>query len=120
MTVKVRDSKTVTEEKAYWLLPAGGSGATYREVRDIDFTSAKTKKKLLDTSISACSSPPRTASVKARVVNQHTSCARVVEFYVTSAWSIATLECKACSESDLVRRVSVDTVTENVLTEERL
>ena len=43
----VRDSKTVTEEKAYWLLPAGVSGATYREVSDIDFTSAKTKKKLL-------------------------------------------------------------------------
>ena len=57
-TVKVRDSKTVTEEKAYWLLPAGVSGATYREVSDIDFTSAKTKKKLLDLSISSCSSPP--------------------------------------------------------------
>ena len=36
--MKVRDSKTVTEEKAYWLLPAGVSGATYREVSDIDFT----------------------------------------------------------------------------------
>ena len=54
--MKVRDSKTVTEEKAYWLLPAGVSGATYREVSDIDFTSAKTK--LLDISISSCSSPP--------------------------------------------------------------
>ena len=56
--MKVRDSKTVTEEKAYWLLPAGVSGATYRELSDIDFTSAKTKKKLLDISISSCSSPP--------------------------------------------------------------
>ena len=76
-TVKVRDSKTVTEEKAYWLLPAGVSGATYREVSDIDFTSAKTKKKLLDTSIASCSSPPtpaRSASVKSSSVPVATHC----------------------------------------------
>ena len=44
--VKIRDSKTVIQEPAYWLLPA-----THREVGDIDFTSALTKKKKLDEAI---------------------------------------------------------------------
>ena len=57
-TVKIRDSKTVTEEKAYWLLPAGITGVTYREVSDIDFTSAKTKKKIFDLSLSSPNATP--------------------------------------------------------------
>ena len=44
-TVKIRDSKTVTQEPAYWLLPATHREVRYREVGDIDFTSALTKKK---------------------------------------------------------------------------
>ena len=56
-TVKVRDSKTVTEEKAYCLLPGGVKGVTYNEVSAIDFTSAKTKKKLLVISISSPQTP---------------------------------------------------------------
>ncbi|XP_021355877.1 uncharacterized protein LOC110451965 [Mizuhopecten yessoensis] len=40
-TVIVRNSKTVTQEKAYWL-PASVKGVNYSTLKDIDFTSAKT------------------------------------------------------------------------------
>lgn len=49
--VKLRDSKTVTQEKAYYLLPAGLTKVEYKRVRDIDFTGAMTKKKKLDEKI---------------------------------------------------------------------
>ena len=53
--VKIRDSKTVTEDKAYWLLPTPLKNIKYREVRKMDFTSAKSKKKRLDVAIqSSC------------------------------------------------------------------
>ena len=59
--------------------------------------------------------------VKLRVVNSNTSEARMLDFYVTRASEIAILGCKACTELDLVRRVSVDTVAENdVLTEAKM
>ena len=41
-SVKLQDSKTVTEEKAYWLLPTSVKGVKYKECSEIDFTSAKT------------------------------------------------------------------------------
>ncbi|KAL3870825.1 hypothetical protein ACJMK2_038862 [Sinanodonta woodiana] len=50
-TVKLRDAKTVTEEKSYWLLPSSVKGVTYRKCSEIDFTSAKNLKKKLDTKI---------------------------------------------------------------------
>ena len=43
-TVKIRNSATVTEEKAYWLLPANMAKIDYRPIREIDFTGAKTKQ----------------------------------------------------------------------------
>jgi len=49
--VKIRNSKTVTQSPAYWLLPTGIQKVAYEEVRDIDFTSATTKKRKLDESI---------------------------------------------------------------------
>ena len=49
--VKVRNSKTVTEEKAYWMLPNVVKKIEYKRVQDIDFTSAKSKKKKLDEAI---------------------------------------------------------------------
>lgn len=52
-TVKIRDSKTVTQEPAYWLLPATHREVRYREVGEIDFTSALTKKKQLDEAIAS-------------------------------------------------------------------
>ena len=47
---RIRDSKTCTEEKAYWLLP-GYHSVEYKEVCDIDFSAAKTLKKNLDAKI---------------------------------------------------------------------
>ena len=52
-TVKIRDSKTVTQEPAYWLQPATHRHIRYREVGEIDFTSAMTKKKQLDEAIAS-------------------------------------------------------------------
>ena len=42
-TVRIRDSKTITQEKAYWLLPT-----IHKEIADIDFTAPKTMKRKLD------------------------------------------------------------------------
>ena len=53
--VKIRNSKTVTEEKAYWMLPNVVHKVGYKSVRDIDFTSAKTKKRKLDQAIAESS-----------------------------------------------------------------
>ncbi|XP_062591049.1 uncharacterized protein LOC134252559 [Saccostrea cucullata] len=50
-SVKVRDSRTVTETKSYWL-PASLKGVSYARIEDIDFTSAKAKKKALDSQFS--------------------------------------------------------------------
>ncbi|XP_069139431.1 uncharacterized protein [Argopecten irradians] len=47
-TVKLRDSQTVTQQKAYWLLPSTVTKVTGKPVKEIDFTSAKTKKRKLD------------------------------------------------------------------------
>ena len=44
--VRLRDSKTCTEEKAYWLLP-GYSQVEYKKIKDIDFSTPKTIKKRL-------------------------------------------------------------------------
>ena len=38
---RIRDSKTVTQEKAYWLLPAADREIEYSEVCKIDFKSPK-------------------------------------------------------------------------------
>ncbi len=54
--VKLRDSRTVTQEKAYWLLPNCMKNVEYKECKDIDFSSAKALKKKLDQSISESSS----------------------------------------------------------------
>ncbi|XP_026113864.1 uncharacterized protein LOC113092475 [Carassius auratus] len=40
-TVKLRDSTTVTQEKAYWLFPTALSKVEYRECQKIDFTVTK-------------------------------------------------------------------------------
>jgi hypothetical protein len=53
-TARIRDSKTVTEEAAYWKLPvsARDKAVSYLPICEIDFTSAKSKKKNLDSSVS--------------------------------------------------------------------
>ncbi|KAK2147469.1 hypothetical protein NP493_3449g00005 [Ridgeia piscesae] len=42
--VKIRNSATVTQSKAYWLMPSGVNKVDYLEVDDINFTSLKTRK----------------------------------------------------------------------------
>ncbi len=46
--VRLRDSKTVTEKKAYWTIPGALKGIEYSEIKDIDFTSPKRMKKQLE------------------------------------------------------------------------
>ena len=50
--VEIRDSRTVTQEKAYWLLPSGLKTVTYATVENINFKSAKSMKKGIDCAIS--------------------------------------------------------------------
>ena len=57
-TVRIRDSKTPTESKAYWLLPSSLKSVEYKEVKDIDFTSSKSLKKKLDVAIGESESLP--------------------------------------------------------------
>ncbi|XP_047135771.1 uncharacterized protein LOC124812781 [Hydra vulgaris] len=56
--VRIRDSKTVTEKKAYWMLPSSIKDIPYAECIDIDFTSPNTLKRKFDEEIlneSTCS-----------------------------------------------------------------
>ena len=43
---RVRDSKTVTQEKAYWLLPAAHREIKYSEVCKINFVTKSLKRKM--------------------------------------------------------------------------
>ena len=49
--VKLQESKTVTQEKAYWLIPTSMKKVEYKECKSIDFTSARTLRKKLDCAI---------------------------------------------------------------------
>ncbi|XP_076034152.1 uncharacterized protein LOC143020978 [Oratosquilla oratoria] len=51
-TIKLRDSRTVTQSKSYWLLTGSLKGVSYKQCKDINFTSAKKKK--LDRNIDSC------------------------------------------------------------------
>ena len=57
--VRIRDSKTVTQEKAYWLLPSAHKDVEYKEVADIDFTPPKTLKRKMDYQIDNGSKNPK-------------------------------------------------------------
>lgn len=68
-TVRVRDSRTVTQEPAYWLLPASVKKVSYAEVRDINFSSAKAMKKQFESqfdNVSAAPSPVPASTKKAK------------------------------------------------------
>ncbi|XP_052268883.1 uncharacterized protein LOC127870291 isoform X2 [Dreissena polymorpha] len=56
-TVRIRDSKTVTDEKAYWLLPSAMKTVEYKKVQEIDFTSAETLKRNFTATLDAVTSP---------------------------------------------------------------
>ena len=66
--VNMRNSQTVTGEKAYWMVPTSAPGDNAMlPLRDIDFTSAKNKKIILDSAISSiqeCPSPSHRTSRK--------------------------------------------------------
>ena len=49
--VRIRNSKTVTDEKAYWMLPPALENVPYCPISDMDFKSPSTKKKELDQKI---------------------------------------------------------------------
>lgn len=55
--VRIRDSSTVTQEKAYWMMPAETTSIDYMPIKDIDFTSASASKQRLDVNISNLSGP---------------------------------------------------------------
>nr|XP_054755271.1 uncharacterized protein LOC129261235 [Lytechinus pictus] len=46
--VRIRDSKTVTQEAAYWKMPSARREVQYMPVHKIDFTSAQSQKRKLD------------------------------------------------------------------------
>ena len=56
--VRIRESQTVTQKAAYWLLPPSIDKVGYHTIPDIDFTSARTKKKQLDHAISILPATP--------------------------------------------------------------
>lgn len=53
----MRDSRAVTQEKEYWLLPTSLTSIEYKELKDIDFVSAKSAKKRLDDSLELPTTP---------------------------------------------------------------
>ncbi|KAK3887074.1 hypothetical protein Pcinc_008839 [Petrolisthes cinctipes] len=53
--VRIRGQKTVTQEKAYWLLPRALGKLQYEEVSNTDFTSSARKKKQFDDSLGSTS-----------------------------------------------------------------
>lgn len=69
-TVKVRESQTVTETKSYWL-PASLTGVKYGKIEEIDFTSAKMKKKALDMKFSDTPASKRGSKID-KIVQQPT------------------------------------------------
>lgn len=52
-TVRLSEKKTVTGEKAYWMLPSAQKNVAYAEVSNIDFTAPQSLKKKFDESL-AC------------------------------------------------------------------
>ena len=55
--VRVREAKTCTGEKAYWLLPNALVDVPYKPIKELDFTSSKSQKEKLDKKIDQhCSS----------------------------------------------------------------
>ena len=69
----MRNSQTVTGEKAYWMVPTNAPGDNAMlPLRDIDFTSAKTKKIILESAISSVQECPSTSHRTSRKSNPST------------------------------------------------
>ena len=69
--VRLRDSKTVTENTAYWMLPQAVKKIDYNELREIDFSTAKTIKKKFDSFVEnsepVCAAKPKQRSQQTAV-----------------------------------------------------
>ena len=73
-TVTIRDSKTVTEEKAYWLIPSPVKNIEYKEIKEIDFTSANSKRKKFDAAIhSICHPTPSSSTTSSAILQSSVS-----------------------------------------------
>ncbi|XP_014679849.1 PREDICTED: uncharacterized protein LOC106819776 [Priapulus caudatus] len=70
--VKIRNSRTVTEEKCYWL-PSAVTKVQYKTIQEIDFTSAKMMKKQLDSVVSGSPVTPSAKPKKLPAVNEPTA-----------------------------------------------
>ena len=95
-TVQMRDSKTVTQKPAYWLLPAARREIHYREVGEMDFTSAQTKRKNLEESIASGLAPsPLAASPRVREPRKviAPSDDELETFFQDLAWVTQSLPC---------------------------
>ncbi|KAJ8017633.1 hypothetical protein HOLleu_44819 [Holothuria leucospilota] len=92
-SVRIRGTKTVTQEKAYWLLPSSISTVPFAPVSDIDFTSASRKRQLLDSAISSVSDensnqqfPTPTFPVAKRKIPPPTE-SEIAFFFITSPYN---------------------------------
>ncbi|XP_041376642.1 uncharacterized protein LOC121389093 [Gigantopelta aegis] len=61
-TVRIRNSATVTERPAYWMLPAAIKNVPYSQLTDINFTSAKGLKRKLDDNIDQIYETPQAST----------------------------------------------------------
>ena len=77
---KVRDNKTVTQEKAYWMLPASCKEVPYKEIADIDFTSPGTLRKKFDKRV-VDNGNPKIQEPKTYSKANYASDEKVSEFY---------------------------------------
>ena len=55
---RIREAKTVTDEKAYWMLPSSCKDIKFAEVSNIDFTSPNTLKRKYDVAVNNTSKAP--------------------------------------------------------------
>ena len=79
--VKLRNSKTVTQEPAYWMLPSGIQKVEYAAVKDINFKSAKAMRKDLNNNIEAALTPRRQVSSQKMPNVPTMSESEIAEFY---------------------------------------
>ena len=79
--VRIREAKTCTQEKAYWLMPQSVGKIVCKPVSSIDFTSAKSKKKQFDCNVEKTATEARPC-VQARKTVQpptHTEFLKLME-----------------------------------------
>ena len=79
--VKIRDSRTVTEQKAYWMLPSACKEIPYAEISNIDFTSPNTLKKKFDETLEHASETTPRTHLKRETTVVHPTEEKIKSFY---------------------------------------